>query len=67
MTAPEDHDIVRRSFAATVLQAGDRVLLTTGDAIEVAFLTTMKVQLEERFRGVEFTVVAGITDIAVQR
>jgi hypothetical protein len=49
---------------ATVIRPGDHVLLTTVEPFHQDF-EGMQEALRARFPGVEFTIVAGITDLAV--
>lgn len=61
-----DDEIARRVRTATVIKPGDHVLLTTIEPFGQD-LAKMRDALLERFPGVEFTFVAGVTDIAIDR
>lgn len=49
-----------------VLSIGDRVLLTTADQLKPEEARPIIESLRERFPGIEFTLVGGITGIAIQ-
>jgi hypothetical protein len=52
---------------ALVLQEGDNVLLALSTEVDVDRATHIMNELKSRFPGVEFTVVAGVQQMAVQR
>lgn len=59
-------ELARQVRTATVIKPGDHVLLTTIEPFGQD-LAKMRDALLERFPGVEFTFVAGVTDIAIDR
>lgn len=56
------------STFAAVLRPGDRCLITIADRdVSVDQGEVMRAQLSDRFPGVEFTFMSGVTGLAVQR
>jgi hypothetical protein len=54
----------RETWRAVVLRPGDRVLVVTNNHISVERGTRIRDELEQRFPGVKFTVMDGVTVLA---
>lgn len=52
--------------ALIVLRPGDKVLVTLADEVDDETAKTVLTTLRRSFRGCEFTILAGVTAVAVQ-
>jgi hypothetical protein len=54
----------RETWQAVVLRPGDRVLVVTASHIDVERGARIRDELEQRFPGVKFTIMDGVTALA---